>query len=102
MNCAVGGDIGVRRYACGTKEVAGAEGTWRDAEDGMLSGNPVAQGSVDSTLGVSLLVPGRETPEFHYWMGAGRDFHGGAVTKEGRTDKTPEALLRRTATPSRP
>src|SRR5881409_222505 len=26
MNCAVGGDIGVRRYACGTKEVAGAEG----------------------------------------------------------------------------
>ena len=74
MNCKVNGTIGVRHYACGTKEVAGAEGTWRDAEDGVLGGNPVAQGSVDSTLGVSLMVPAGETGEFHYWMAAARDF----------------------------
>ena len=63
MNCAVGRDIGVRRYACGTKEVRGAEGTWRDAEDGELQGNPIAQGSVDSTLGISLTVPARGSAE---------------------------------------
>ena len=38
------------QFATGKKRVSGAEGTWRDAEgDGQLSGNPIAQGSVDST-----------------------------------------------------
>lgn len=42
------------QFACGIIDFAGMEGTWRDAEDGHLGGNSVAQGSVDSTLGVSL------------------------------------------------
>jgi len=96
MNCKVNGTIGVRHYACGTKEVAGAEGTWRDAEDGVLGGNPVAQGSVDSTLGVSLMVPAGETGEFHYWMAAARDFREVSTIDEVVRDKSPEELLRRT------
>ncbi len=38
------------QFACGITEFGDLEGTWRDAEDGELSGNPIAQGSVDSTL----------------------------------------------------
>lgn len=38
------------QYACGITEFGDLEGTWRDAEDGELSGNPIAQGSVDSTV----------------------------------------------------
>jgi len=56
INCQVGDAVGVQHYACGQKEVGAAEGTWRDAEDGVLSGNPIAQGSVDSTMGVTLSV----------------------------------------------
>jgi glucoamylase len=96
MNCKVNGTIGVQHYACGTKEVAGAEGTWRDAEDGALSGNPVAQGAVDSTLGVALMVPGGATGEFYYWMAAARDFHELSIINEVVKDKTPEELLLRT------
>src|SRR5207244_2472109 len=96
MNCAVGGDIGVRRYACGTKEVAGAEGTWRDAEDGELQGNPIAQGSVDSTLGLSLTVPARGSAEADYWMAAGRDFREVATIDKVVREKSPGELLRRT------
>src|SRR6266702_3133368 len=96
MNCAVGGDIGVRRYACGTKEVGGAEGTWRDAEDGELQGNPIAQGSVDSTLGLSLTVPARGSGEADYWMAAGRDFREVATIDRVVRDKSPAELLRRT------
>ncbi len=52
---------GIEQYATGIKDFGGMEGTWRDAEDGLLSGNPIAQGSVDSTFGVSLdLPPGGE------------------------------------------
>ncbi len=43
-------DRGIFQYANGTKRFAGAEGTWRDAEDGWLEGNPIAQGSVDSCI----------------------------------------------------
>jgi glucoamylase len=96
MNCQVNHTVGVHHYACGTKGVAGAEGTWRDAEDGMLQGNPVAQGSVDSTLGISLLVPAHETGEFFYWMAAARDFREVTTIDSVVRDKSPGELLRRT------
>ena len=57
MNCSAGDVWGVREYATGIKRHRGAEGTWRDAEDGVLEGNPIAQGSVDSTIGISLKIP---------------------------------------------
>ncbi len=96
INCAVGSTVGVPQYACGQKEIGGAEGTWRDAEDGTLSGNPIAQGSVDSTAGVTLTVGGGETGEFHYWMAAGRDFREVTTIDAVVRDKSPAELLRRT------
>src|SRR5919112_4929608 len=45
-----GGEQRIDEYATGTSGFAGAEGTWRDAEDGHLQGNPIAQGAVDSTI----------------------------------------------------
>jgi hypothetical protein len=41
-------------WAIGTKRVRGAEGTWRDAEDGVLGRNAISQGSVDATVGFNL------------------------------------------------
>ncbi|HEX6798274.1 MAG TPA: glycoside hydrolase family 15 protein [Ktedonobacterales bacterium] len=51
---------GITRWATGYKEIDGKQGTWKDAEDGELGGNPIAQGSVDSTVGFDLgeLPPG--------------------------------------------
>jgi glucoamylase len=44
------GEQRVEEYACGTSGFGGAEGTWRDAEDGHLQGNAISQGAVDSTM----------------------------------------------------
>src|SRR5437016_4278461 len=44
------GEQRIDEFACGTSGFAGAEGTWRDAEDGHLQGNAIAQGAVDSTI----------------------------------------------------
>jgi len=96
INCLAGETVGVPHYACGQKEVGGAEGTWRDAEDGVLSGNPIAQGSVDSTLGVTLTVGPGATGEFYCWMAAGRDFHEVKTIDAVVRDKSPAELLRRT------
>ncbi|MBS1722135.1 MAG: glycoside hydrolase family 15 protein [Armatimonadetes bacterium] len=47
------GRKGTGQYATGIIGFSGLEGTWKDAEDGQLSGNPIAQGSVDSTFGIT-------------------------------------------------
>lgn len=60
------GRAGIHEFAAGITGFGGLEGTWRDAEDGCLGGNPIAQGSVDSTFSVEVeLQPlGTETVEF--------------------------------------
>ncbi|HEX6122105.1 MAG TPA: glycoside hydrolase family 15 protein, partial [Ktedonobacterales bacterium] len=52
--------VGVHHWATGYKEFNSQQGTWRDAEDGVLEGNPIAQGSVDSCVAfhLGLLDPG--------------------------------------------
>ncbi len=64
------------QFAAGTAEWRGLEGTWREIMDGRdLSGNPVAHGSVDSTLGwtISGLLPG-EARRVHLWIVFGKSY----------------------------
>ncbi len=64
---------GISQFAAGHKELPGREGTWRDAEDGILSGNSIAQGSVDSAVGFDLdLLPGSQGI-IYYWIACGRN-----------------------------
>lgn len=88
---------GLDSFAIGTKEVNGAEGTWRDAEDGELGHNPVAQGSVDSVGALHLTVPGGGTRTAYLWLCAG--FTRDDVTELNRMviERGPQALLTRTA-----
>ncbi len=64
---------GIYQYATGQKESFGKEGTWRDAEDGELQGNPVAQGSVDSTVSFKLKMEPNSTHTLYYWIACGRN-----------------------------
>ena len=91
-----GWEVGVDQWAVGIKEVPGKEGTWRDAEDGELSGNAVAQGSVDSAVALHLPVPPRGESVGWYWIAVGEDFP--MVTRINRAvrEKTPPTFLERT------
>ncbi|GIQ63540.1 hypothetical protein PACILC2_21080 [Paenibacillus cisolokensis] len=62
---------GIRQYSTGIKRFQSAEGTWRDAEDGTLMGNAIAQGSVDSAIGLHATVPAGGEKTVYYWMSAG-------------------------------
>lgn len=83
-------------YAIGQSEGEGYEGTFRDAEDGVLSKNPVAQGSVDSTVGVHLQVPGNSSRVVYYYMTAGKDFNDVYELNDRVMDMGPESLLKGT------
>ena len=88
--------IGVDAWAVGVKETRGKEGAWRDAEDGVLSGNAVAQGSVDSVVALHLHVPGRDSASGWHWLAAAHDFPEVVRINRAVRQKGPEALLSRT------
>lgn len=59
-------------YTVGKIGYKGLEGTWRDAEDGILSKQPVEQGSVDSTIGLYVEVSKLQPAECSMWLCAGK------------------------------
>lgn len=56
------------QFAIGNYAIEGKEGTWRDAEDGELSGNAVEHGGVDSVLRFPCGLSGGERARFDYWI----------------------------------
>jgi oligosaccharide amylase len=97
MNCGRAGEpAGVDQFATGNKDVGGAEGTWRDAEDGHLEGNPIAKGSVDSTIALHTRVPAHSEQVVYYWLIAGETFDAVNVVSREVRDKLPDVFLNRT------
>lgn len=84
------------QYAVGVKNVGGREGTFRDAEDGRLSGNAVAQGSVDSVIGVHLDLEGHGFGSAYYWICAGEKWEEVRRLDAQVKHKHPRSFLKRT------
>ncbi len=96
INVYANNKYGVDEFATGNKETEGSEGTWVDAEDGHLGGNPIAQGSVDSTIAIHLILKPLEKETCYYWISAGKNW-AEVVALEGKVRKKgPEYLLNRT------
>lgn len=91
------GKVGVYSWATGYKEFNGQQGTWRDAEDGSLEGNPIAQGSVDSCIGFSLdaIPPGEERYCYH-WLCAAHKYKQACDLNRIVIERGPETFIQRT------
>jgi len=87
---------GVRSFATGTCGFRGAEGTWRDAEDGRLSGNPISQGAVDSTIGASVTLDAGASGVVYYYLVAAHSYDELREVYEVVKARTPERMIERT------
>jgi glucoamylase len=87
---------GFDQWAVGTKESGGKEGTWRDAEDGSLSGNAVVQGSVDSVGALHFSLPPNGSATVWSWIACGFALGDVATVNAVILDKGPEELHART------
>jgi GH15 family glucan-1,4-alpha-glucosidase len=65
---------GFNQYATGIKESFGKEGTYKDAEDGVLEGNPIAQGNVDSVASFKLEIKPQSKSTVYYWISCGKNY----------------------------
>jgi len=87
---------GFTRWATGQVEVNGREGTWRDAEDGELGGNPITQGSVDCVGGVDLTVPAHGSATAYFWITAGFRYDDVVELHDLVLRRGPESFIERT------
>jgi GH15 family glucan-1,4-alpha-glucosidase len=58
------------QFAVGNHGIEGKQGTFKDAEDGELSGHLVEHGGVDSVIRFSFELPPNESDRFDYWIAA--------------------------------
>lgn len=101
MSGQVGNDdqarTGISSWATGVKEFNHTEGTWRDAEDGELGHNAIAQGAVDGTLALHLgsIEAGAQGKAFH-WLAAGSSLSDVIALNHIIQTRGPGSLLLRT------
>lgn len=88
---------GIASWATGTKVIHHTEGTWRDAEDGHLGRNAIAQGSVDGVIALHVQVPAHGEALLYHWLCAGRSMREVEELSAFVREYRPENLLRRTA-----
>ena len=83
-------------YSIGFCGIEGKEGTWRDAEDGKLSKNPIEHGIVDSVIswGRTISVGGSFT--VYHWVMVGETYREAVGLLNYVFEKTPEHLIEST------
>jgi len=96
MNAAIGEHYGFHSFAIGAKEREGFQGTWRDAEDGKLQSNPIAQGSVDATGMIELKLASEEVQQAYFWWAFGKNYREVAVLETMVRERGPLSFIERT------
>lgn len=81
-------------YTTGIFNIEGKEGSYKDAEDGSLSKNPIEHGPVDSVLGMTLHIKGGGSETFYYWMCAGETIDEVHALNAYVITKTPKYLIK--------
>jgi glucoamylase len=80
-------------YSVGLFNIEGKEGTYKDAEDGKLSKNPVEHGLVDSTIGITTTIDSRKSETVFYWVVAAKYNKEANEINQYVLDKTPQYLM---------
>ncbi|WP_320045716.1 glycoside hydrolase family 15 protein [uncultured Ilyobacter sp.] len=88
---------GIANFAIGSKGKNNLEGTFKDAEDGKLGGNPIEQGSVDSVVGSEITLSPVSSGSFYYYICAGKCWGDVNTLNSVVIEKTPQEIIRRTA-----
>lgn len=82
---------GITSFSIGKANYRGLEGTWRDAEDGILSRFPIEQGSVDSTVEIDCLASGRGS-WVYLWICAGQNISAVHGLQHFLLEETPDQV----------
>jgi GH15 family glucan-1,4-alpha-glucosidase len=83
---------GITSFSIGKANYRGLEGTWRDAEDGVLGRYPIEQGSVDSTIEIDCLARPDRGSWVTMWVCAGTKISEVHDLQHFLLEETPEQV----------
>jgi GH15 family glucan-1,4-alpha-glucosidase len=84
-------------YATGRTGFNGQEGTHRDADDGILSQNPIEHGPADSVIGIYANYTAGQSHVAYYWIAAAKSIAEAHELNGSIVMKSPEHLVRTTS-----
>ncbi len=87
---------GFEDYAAGRANFRDLKGTYVDAEDGMLSKNPVEHGPADSAIGFYFNMQPNSSQDLYYYIAAGKKFRDICNLDSLVVKKTPQVLINET------
>ena len=80
-------------YNIGLFGIEGKEGTYHDAQDGILEKNPIEHGSVDSVIGITCAMAPLSHTEIDYWIVCGQTIADVHDLNEHVLAESPDRLL---------
>jgi len=83
-------------YSIGFSGILGKEGTWKDAEDGFLSKNPIEHGVVDSVIRWERDISSGASFTLYYWIVVGETYKESCDLSDYILEKSPEHLVEST------
>ncbi len=89
-------DRGFSEYSVGLLGIEGHSGTYKDAEDGNLSGNPIEHGQVDSVVGVEIEVFPKTEATLHYFLCIAKSINYAKKLNDLVIAKKPENIIKST------
>jgi oligosaccharide amylase len=90
---AMSGKQSFQEYNIGLFGIEGKEGTYLDANDGVLEKNPIEHGSVDSVLGLTFTINGHSSNDAYYWVVCGKSVAEVHTLDELVLSDTPDRLI---------
>ena len=86
-------DVQFTEFNIGLFGIEGKEGTYHDANDGILEKNPIEHGSVDSVLGFTCELAAGVSAQIYYWIACADSIPAVHALDELVLRETPERLL---------
>ncbi len=80
-------------YSVGLSGIEGKEGTYKDAEDGRLEGNPIENGTVDSTFSFSISIGSESEELVYYWIAIGETLKEALSLNSEILRKSPKYII---------
>jgi GH15 family glucan-1,4-alpha-glucosidase len=85
------------QHTVGLFGIEGYEGSYRDADDGELSGGNIEHGRVDSAIRFTLNIPALSSSRVHYWIAAGTSMREALYIHKQMREDTLQKRLHQTA-----
>ncbi|OHA25902.1 MAG: hypothetical protein A3C06_00410 [Candidatus Taylorbacteria bacterium RIFCSPHIGHO2_02_FULL_46_13] len=83
-------------YTTGFFGASGKEGSFKDAEDGVLAKNAIEHGQTDSVIGITLTIPANGEQTVFYWMCIAETITDVHKLNQYVLDRSPEYLMNTT------